>query len=43
MEMLKLGYFQRFCAVGLFAQVPADDANLKEQHEPGGGIFNQQI
>lgn len=26
-----------------FAQVPADDANLEEQHEPGGGVFNQEL
>lgn len=26
-----------------FAQVPADDAHLEEQHEPGGGVVNQEL
>ena len=30
--------------VNLFLwQVPADDADLEEHHDSGGGIFNQQI
>lgn len=24
-------------------QVPADDADLEEHHDSGGGVFNQQI